>query len=68
MYIPDWLDSDFWLYQGKLRQTDPSELYIYDWGRKLRDKPVEVVHRWQDLKITPRDHNVSVYDRYRAVS
>jgi hypothetical protein len=68
LYIPDWLDSDFWLYQGKLRQTDPSELYIYDWGRKLRNKPVEVVHRWQDLNITPRDHNVSVYDRFRAVS
>jgi hypothetical protein len=68
LYIPDWLDSDFWLYEGKLRQIDPPVLYIYDWGRKLSENLVEVVHRWQDLNITPRNHNVSVYDRFRAPS
>ena len=37
-YIPDWLDSDFWLGDtGKVRLVDPPPQYIFDWGRKLRD-------------------------------
>jgi hypothetical protein len=38
-YIPDWLDSPFWLQDrsNKLRLYDPDKLYIYDWGRPLRD-------------------------------
>lgn len=38
-YIPDWLDSPFWIQDNSpnLRLKDPDKLYIYDWGRKLRD-------------------------------
>lgn len=42
-YIPDWLDSPFWLQdennknQWSLRHNDPDAIYIYDWGRPLRD-------------------------------
>lgn len=38
-YIPDWLDSPFWLQDKSpnLRLKDPDKLYIYDWGRKTRD-------------------------------
>ena len=51
-YIPDWLDSSFWLqdkatgyYQERkqgligtgIRLHDPDKTYIYDWGRPLRD-------------------------------
>ena len=38
-YIPDWLDSDFWIQDNapRLRLVDPSPVYIYEWGRKLRD-------------------------------
>jgi len=32
-YIHDWIDSDFWIWQGEVRQTDPPPQYIYDWGR-----------------------------------
>ena len=37
-YIPDWLDSDFWLWQGKIRQEDPPKIYIFDWGRKASNR------------------------------
>ena len=34
-YIPDWLDSTFWLdINGVLRITDPPPLYLCDWGRR----------------------------------
>lgn len=51
-YIPDWLDSPFWLqdtatgyYHDRkkgligtgIRLIPPDKLYIYDWGRKSRD-------------------------------
>ena len=36
-YIPDWLDSDFWVWKGELRVVDPPPIYIYEWGRKCRD-------------------------------
>jgi hypothetical protein len=51
-YIPDWLDSPFWLQdratgyyleRGKgligtgIRLYNPDKIYIYDWGRPLRD-------------------------------
>lgn len=34
-YIPDWLDSPFWIqdHSPKLRLYQPEPLYIYDWGR-----------------------------------
>ena len=35
-YIPDWLDSQFWLRpDGGVRWEDPPETYIFDWGRRL---------------------------------
>lgn len=39
-YIPDWLDSPFWIQDraNKLRLYDPDKLYIYTWGRPLRDE------------------------------
>jgi hypothetical protein len=38
-YIPDWLDSPFWLQDNanKIRLKDPAAIYIYDWGRPIRD-------------------------------
>jgi len=65
-YIPDWLDSDFWLYGGELRHTDPPSQYFCDWGRKLSNKLVVALRRWQDLNIKPRDHSVSIYDKFRS--
>jgi hypothetical protein len=33
-YIPDWIDSDFWLTpEGWIAPADPPPKYIYDWGR-----------------------------------
>jgi hypothetical protein len=33
-YIPDWIDSDFWLTpEGNLMPEDPPPKYIHDWGR-----------------------------------
>jgi hypothetical protein len=39
-YIPDWLDSPFWIQDNspRLRLYDPDKLYIYEWGRKIRDE------------------------------
>lgn len=45
-YIPDWLDSDFWLFDGKLAIVDPPAKYIHDWGRKATGRIDPVVHRW----------------------
>lgn len=53
-YIPDWLDSDFWVWQGKVRQEDPPKIYIYEWGRKasesksLMSVPVIMVRRKEE--------------------
>jgi len=32
-YIPDWVDSDFWLLKNDLRIIDPEKLYFCRWGR-----------------------------------
>jgi hypothetical protein len=33
-YIPDWIDSDFWLTpEGWIAPSDPPPKYIHDWGR-----------------------------------
>jgi len=45
-YIPDWIDSDFWLFDGKLAIVDPPAKYIHDWGRKATGRIDPVVHRW----------------------
>lgn len=37
-YIPDWLDSDFWVWDGKIRREDPPKIYIYEWGRKASNR------------------------------
>ena len=38
-YIPDWIDSDFWLGKdGKVRITEPPPMYIYDWGRRTIER------------------------------
>lgn len=39
-YIPDWLDSPFWIQDRSpnLRLYDPDPLYIYDWGRRYKDE------------------------------
>lgn len=37
-YIPDWIDSDFWLdAKGNVRITDPPPIYFCDWGRPARE-------------------------------
>ena len=33
-YIPDWIDSDFWVdHDGSVRVVSPQKTYFYDWGR-----------------------------------
>jgi hypothetical protein len=51
-YIPDWIDSDMWIWQGKLRETEPPPLYIHDWGRKASNRFECVVHDMHDYKST----------------
>jgi len=46
-YIPDWLDSDFWIWKKELREVDPPPQYIFDWGRKSTNKPLDIIHVWQ---------------------
>ena len=48
LYIPEWLDSDFWLTSdGQLLPGDPPPKYIHDWGRPASYHPaVSVVHQW----------------------
>jgi len=66
-YIPDWLDSDFWLYQGQIRQGDPPAQYIYDWGRKatyrahLMDIPVV---DWKSIGFRRRKPEVDPYEQF----
>ncbi len=38
-YIPDWIDSSFWLdINGKVRITDPPPMYFCNWGRVLKER------------------------------
>lgn len=39
-YIPDWLDSAFWIqdHSPQLRLYNPDPLFTYEWGRKTIDK------------------------------
>ena len=59
LYIPEWLDSDFWLTpEGHILPGDPPPKYIHDWGRPASHHAIEYkVTRWQDLNIKPREKN-----------
>lgn len=56
-YIPDWIDSDFWLdIEGKVRITDPPPIYFCDWGRKpkpttINQEPTPALTLRQRLKL-----------------
>ena len=56
-YIPDWIDSDFWLdTKGAVRITDPPPIYFCDWGRKSKSNiivqgPTPALTLRQRLKI-----------------
>jgi hypothetical protein len=65
-YIPDWIDSDFWLTPGGyIAPTDPPPQYIYDWGRPCSHHAQEykVVH-WQDMNIPKRKREVDPYEQF----
>jgi hypothetical protein len=72
-YIPDWIDSDLWIWDGKVRQDDPPPIYIYTWGRgpwPSEYVPMEVrVISYKDLdykRVRSRDDNP--YDDWRPAS
>jgi hypothetical protein len=61
-YIPDWIDSDFWLDKnGELRVTEPPPQYIYDWGRRTKDRstqdeyPARTPDEWRRLRKRQQD-------------
>jgi hypothetical protein len=60
-YIPDWLDSDFWIWGGALRNEDPPPIYIYDWGRKASNRLEVKVIPYQKREGNP-------YDTWRPAS
>jgi hypothetical protein len=61
-YIPDWLDSDFWIWQGALRTEDPPPQYIYDWGRKTSNKvEFKVISM---VGYTKRKQEIDPYEQY----
>jgi len=65
-YIPDWIDSDFWLTPGGyIAPTDPPPQYIYDWGRpcSYHAQEYKVVH-WQDMNIPKRKREVDPYEQF----
>ncbi|MBE3136074.1 MAG: hypothetical protein IMZ43_01555 [Thermoplasmata archaeon] len=66
-YIPDWIDSDFWLTpDGRIMPEDPPPQYICDWGRPCSHHAQEYkVTSWQDTNIPKRKHDVNPYDTWR---
>lgn len=40
-YIPDWIDSDFWIWNNELRINDPDPVYIHDWGRRTTNRIIQ---------------------------
>ena len=66
-YIPDWIDSDFWLTpEGNILTTDPPPQYIYDWGRPCSHHAQEYkTTSWQDMNIPKRKQEVNPYDTWR---
>lgn len=69
-YIPDWLDSDFWLTpEGDIVPEDPPPQYVYDWGRPCSHHVQEYkVVRWQDMNIPKRKREENPYDTWRPAS
>lgn len=80
-YIPDWLDSDFWIqtHSKDLRIVDPS-LYIFDWGRgpwfnqleyamggkgQLREETVFKEINYRESNFKRRNRDVNPYDTWR---
>lgn len=65
-YIPDWLDSDFWVWNKEIRGDDPPAQYIFDWGRPCSHHAQEYnVVKWQDLNIRKRVYEENPYDTWR---
>ena len=65
-YIPDWIDSDFWLTPGgKLLPEDPPKTYIYDWGRSCAYSATEYKETsWQDMNIPKRPPWEDPYEQF----
>ena len=68
-YIPDWIDSDFWLTPaGKLLPlgTDPPKIYHCDWGRPAsHHSAVFKETQWQGMNIRERKKEENPYDTWR---
>jgi len=65
-YIPDWIDSDFWLTpEGHILPSDPPPKYIHDWGRPCSYHAQEYsVTRWQDMNIPKRHRDEDPYEQF----
>jgi hypothetical protein len=51
-YIPDWIDSDFWLTpEGRVLPSDPPPKYIHDWGRPASYHS----HEYKVTKCEPKE-------------
>ena len=68
-YIPDWIDSDFWLTpEGWIAPEDPRPKYIHDWGRPCSHHAQEYrVTSWQDMNIPKRKQEPNPYDTWRPL-
>ena len=66
-YIPDWIDSDFWLTpDGHILPEDPPPQYIHDWGRKAtHHSAVFKETSWQGMNIRQRKKEENPYDTWR---
>ena len=66
-YIPDWIDSDFWLTpDGHILPEDPPPQYIHDWGRKAtHHSAVFKETSWQGMNIRQRKKEPNPYDTWR---
>ena len=64
-YIPDWLDSDFWLYRdGMVRQEDPPPIYIFDWGRLCSFHAQETKVMDMSHYVSKRKREVDPYEQF----
>ena len=65
-YIPDWIDSDFWLTpEGYIAPTDPPPQYIYDWGRPCSHHAQEYkVTSYQDMNTPKRKREIDPYEQF----
>ena len=67
-YIPDWIDSGLWIWDGKVRQDDPPPIYIYDWGRPCSYQAQE--YRVTDMSqyVSKRKREENPYDTWRPAN